>query len=218
MAEINDNEQVGFRKAKRSAIIESGIAPYPTRLKTTTTIKEIIKNYSDKNLEKGEETADVVSIAGRIMHIRNAGKLIFAAIQDGEHNRLQIMLNAQKLDKSKYATDDDLVNGEGRELSVGESSIKVFKRLVDLGDHIYVTGNVINSLTGELSVLVTDWEIAAKSIRPLPVLHKELSDEQRTRRRYLDMIVSKTSRHLVSVRSGVMKSLRNTFDGYNYME
>src|SRR5690606_22367716 len=95
---------------------------------------------------------------------------------------------------------------------VGEESLAEFKALVDLGDHLVVGGEVITSRRGELSVMATRWQIAAKTLRPLPNEHKPLSDESRTRMRYLDLVVREEARQNVRVKAAVLKSLRATLD------
>ena len=95
------------------------------------------------------------------MFVRNTGKLCFATLQEGVGTRLQVMLSL----------------GE-----VGEDALAAWKSLVDLGDHVAVTGRVVSSRRGELSVLATSWVMASKALRPLPTLHKDLSEESSARR------------------------------------
>jgi lysyl-tRNA synthetase class 2 len=101
---------------------------------------------------------------------------------------------------------------------VGEESLELYKELVDLGDHLFVEGEVITSKRGELSILVASWKMAAKTIRPLPNLHNELSEEFRVRHRYIDLIVRDRAREVVKIRSQVMQSMRKTFTEDNYLE
>jgi lysyl-tRNA synthetase, class II len=101
---------------------------------------------------------------------------------------------------------------------VGEEQLELWKELVDLGDHIFVSGEVITSKRGELSILADKWLMAAKTIRPLPNLHNELGEEFRVRHRYIDLIVRDRAREVVKIRSEVMQSLRNTFSNRAYME
>ena len=101
---------------------------------------------------------------------------------------------------------------------IGEESIKSFKQMVDLGDHLYVRGRVISSKTGELSVFATEWAIAAKALQPLPALHKELSDDTRTRKPYIGMIADEKIRDMVRRRSRAVASLRRTFDSHDFLE
>ncbi len=187
-------EQIAVRLAKRDRLNELGEA-YPVSLPITHTIEQVRAAYPD--LEIDVATGDKVSIAGRVMFQRNTGKLCFATLQAGGGERIQAMLSLDK---------------------VGEERLDLFKELIDLGDHLFVTGEVITSKRGELSILVDEWQIAAKTIRPLPNLHNELGEEYRVRHRYIDLIVRDRAREVVQIRAQVMKSLRKTFDAERYIE
>ena len=187
-------EQIAVRLAKRDRLNELGDA-YPVSLPITHTIEQVRAAYPD--LEIDVATGDKVSLAGRVMFQRNTGKLCFATLQAGGGERIQAMLSLDK---------------------VGEERLELFKELIDLGDHLFVSGEVITSKRGELSILVDEWQIAAKTIRPLPNLHNELGEEYRVRHRYIDLIVRDRAREVVQIRAQVMKSLRNTFDNERYIE
>ncbi len=187
-------EQIAVRLAKRERLNELGDA-YPVSLPITHTIEQVRAAYPD--LEIDVATGDKVGIAGRVMFQRNTGKLCFATLQAGGGERIQAMLSLDK---------------------VGEERLDQFKELIDLGDHLFVSGEVITSKRGELSILVDDWQIAAKTIRPLPNLHNELGEEYRVRHRYIDLIVRDRAREVVQIRAQVMKSLRNTFDAESFTE
>ena len=101
---------------------------------------------------------------------------------------------------------------------VGEESFELLKDLVDLGDHVFVSGEVIASKRGELSIMVSQWAIAAKALMPLPNLHSELNEETRVRQRYLDLIVREQARETVRARAQVNASLRSTFGEHGYLE
>jgi lysyl-tRNA synthetase class 2 len=101
---------------------------------------------------------------------------------------------------------------------VGEETLESWKELVDLGDHVFVRGEVITSKRGELSILADEWLMAAKTIRPLPNLHNELGEEFRVRHRYIDLIVRDRAREVVKIRAQVMQSIRNTFANRAFME
>ena len=101
---------------------------------------------------------------------------------------------------------------------VGEESLAEWKDLVDLGDHVFIAGEVITSRRGELSIMVKEWRIASKAILPLPNLHNELSEETRVRSRYLDLISREQSRKNVIDRAKVNASLRRTFDALGFIE
>ena len=201
-------EQMRVRALKRQRLIDAGMSPYPVVLPLTSTIKQVRADYS--GLETGEETDVVVGLAGRVMLMRNGGKLCFATLQDGEGTRVQVMLSAAH---------------------VGADSLAEYKADVDLGDHLFVHGRVISSRRGELSIMaepadgVPAWEIASKAIRPLPKTYTgedgteaTLSEDMRVRRRYLDMIVRPAARDMVRLRAGVVKSLRRYFDDAGFIE
>jgi lysyl-tRNA synthetase class 2 len=187
-------EQIAVRLAKRERLNELGEA-YPVSLPITHTIEQVRAAYPD--LEIDVTTGDKVGIAGRVMFQRNTGKLCFATLQAGGGERIQAMLSLDK---------------------VGEERLDQFKELIDLGDHLFVSGEVITSKRGELSILVDEWQIAAKTIRPLPNLHNDLGEEYRVRHRYIDLIVRDRAREVVQIRAQVMKSLRNTFDAERFIE
>jgi lysyl-tRNA synthetase class 2 len=101
---------------------------------------------------------------------------------------------------------------------VGTEALAAWKADVDLGDIVFVEGEVISSKRGELSVLADLWRMGAKALRPLPVAHKPLSEETRVRQRYVDLIVRPEARQMVYTRAGVLRSLRETFHGRGYLE
>ena len=187
-------EQIAVRMAKREKLNELSDA-YPVSLPITHTIAQVRSEFPD--LEIDVATGKIVSVAGRVVFARNTGKLCFATLQAGDGERIQAMVSLDK---------------------VGEESLELYKELVDLGDHLFVEGEVITSKRGELSILVASWKMAAKTIRPLPNLHNELSEEFRVRHRYIDLIVRDRAREVVKIRSQVMQSMRKTFAEDNYLE
>ncbi len=189
------DEQREVRLGKRARLIESGAGAYPVQVPVTTTIAAVRGRYPD--LEADATTGDSVALAGRIVHLRNTGKLCFASLQSGGGERIQAMVSLAE---------------------VGQESLDQWKELVDLGDHLFVRGEVISSRRGELSILVAEWRIASKAIRPLPNLHSELSDETRVRSRYLDLISREAARAMVRARAAAVASLRTTFAARDYIE
>ena len=187
-------EQIAVRLAKRERLNEIGDA-YPVSLPITHTIDGVREAYP--SLEIDTATGDKVALAGRIVFQRNTGKLCFATLQAGSGQRIQAMLSLDK---------------------VGESRLEEWKELVDLGDHVFIAGEVITSKRGELSILADEWLMAAKTIRPLPNLHNELGEEYRVRHRYVDLIVRDRAREVVQIRSKVMQSLRRTFEQEAFLE
>jgi lysyl-tRNA synthetase class 2 len=188
-------EQIAIRLAKRERLIASGSEAYPVSLEITATIDQVKNKYPDLDVDVA--TGETVGLAGRVMFQRNTGKLCFATLQAGSGSRIQIMLSLDK---------------------VGEENLEQYKELVDLGDHLFVSGEVITSKRGELSILVDSWAMAAKTIRPLPNLHNELGEEYRVRHRYVDLIVRDRAREVVQIRSKVMQSLRKTFTQDDFIE
>jgi lysyl-tRNA synthetase class 2 len=194
--EVEDvDEQHAVRLGKREQMLAAGIDPFPVSLPITTTISEVRQAHPD--LAPEAATGDIVGLAGRVVHMRVTGKLAFLSLQEGSGERLQAMVSF----------------GE-----VGEESFELLKELVDLGDHVFVSGEVIASKRGELSVMVREWVIAAKALMPLPNLHSDLNEETRVRQRYLDLIVRDQARETVRARAQVNASLRATFSEHGYLE
>ena len=189
------DEQHAVRLGKREQMLATGLEPFPVAVPVTTTISAVRDAHPD--LEPEAATGEVVGIAGRVVHMRVTGKLAFLSLQEGSGERLQAMVSF----------------GE-----VGEESFELLKDLVDLGDHVFVSGEVIASKRGELSIMVSQWAIAAKALMPLPNLHSELNEETRVRQRYLDLIVREQARETVRARAQVNASLRSTFGEHEYLE
>lgn len=193
-------EQIRIRHEKRDRLLEQGIAPYPVEVDRTHSLSQVREQWG--HLESGEETQDVVSVAGRVVFIRNTGKLCFATLQegfgpDGPGVRLQVMLSLAE---------------------VGEDELARWKSDVDLGDHVAVTGRVISSRRGELSVMAGRWTMASKALRPMPNLHSELSEETRVRQRYADLTVRTEAREMVRTRALITRAVRETLHADGYLE
>ncbi|GAA1787645.1 lysine--tRNA ligase [Agromyces lapidis] len=193
------SEQKAVRLAKRARLIDEasdlGLGAYPVRLPITATIPEVRDRFVGLGVD--EASGETVGLAGRVVFSRNTGKLCFATLQSGDGNRIQAMVSLAE---------------------VGEESLAAWKELVDLGDHVFVAGEVITSRRGELSIMVREWRIASKAILPLPNLHNELSEENRVRSRYLDLIARDQARRNVIDRAKVNASLRATFTGLGFIE
>jgi len=195
LPEADVPEQIQVRKAKRERLLAAGAEPYPVAVPRTHTLAQVRAAHPD--LAAGQETDDVVGVTGRVVFQRNAGRLCFATLQEGDGTRLQVMVSLA---------------------GVGEEPLAAWKGDVDLGDHVFVRGRVISSRSGELSVMADSWQLAAKALRPLPVLHKEMSEETRVRQRYVDLIVRPSARDVVRTRSGVVRSLRDSFHRREFLE
>ncbi|QLQ09608.1 MAG: lysine--tRNA ligase [Nocardioidaceae bacterium] len=190
-------EQMRVRLDKRERLISSGRGAYPIEVAQTRSLTQIREQYDSGDLEADTRTGEVVSIAGRVIFLRNTGKLCFARLREGNGAELQVMLSVADL---------------------GEEELAEFKALVDIGDFLGVTGEVITSRRGELSVQATSWVMVAKTLRPMPNEYRPLNDEARVRLRYVDMIVNSEARDIVRVKAAVLKSLRGTLDDQSYLE
>lgn len=188
-------EQKAVRLGKRDRLNELGLEAYPVSVPVTDTISNVRERFG--GLEADATTGVSVGLAGRVVHLRNTGKLCFASIQSGDGSRIQAMVSLAE---------------------VGEDSLELWKELVDLGDHLFISGEVVSSRRGELSVMVHQWRIAAKTLLPLPNLHKELNEETRVRSRFLDLIVRDQARSTVLTRANAVASLRSTFAQLDYVE
>jgi lysyl-tRNA synthetase, class II len=188
-------EQMKVRREKRARLLDSGREPYPVGFPRTATIAEIRERFGD--LPTDTATGEKVAVAGRVIFIRNTGKLSFATLRAGDGTELQAMLSLDR---------------------VGPAALEEWKRLVDLGDHVGVRGEVITSRRGELSVLADDWEMTAKALRPLPVAHKPMSEEARVRQRYVDLIMRPQARETVRTRATVVRSLRDSLYERDFLE
>ena len=188
-------EQMRVRRAKYDRLIDDpDRAPFPVNVARTHSLSEIRAAYPD--LQAGTETDDEVGVTGRVIFVRNTGKLCFATLREGPVE-LQIMLSRDE---------------------IGEQALSDWKADVDLGDLVFVTGRVISSRRGELSVLAKSWRITGKALRPLPVAHKPLSEETRVRQRYLDLIVRPEAREMVVARATITRSVRETLHRLGYLE
>jgi lysyl-tRNA synthetase class 2 len=188
-------EQLRIRREKRAGLIERGVEPYPVSVARTASLAEIRAKYV--SLETDSTTGDIQSLTGRVIFKRDTGKLCFATLREGDGTELQAMLSLDK---------------------VGEETLNSWKSDIDLGDIVSVTGEIITSKRGELSILANSYAIAAKSLRPLPNDHKPMSEETRVRMRYVDLIVREEARSNARLRPAVMRSLRETFQKENFVE
>src|SRR5215813_10751837 len=188
-------EQMRVRLAKAERLREAGIEPYPVGYPRTRTIAEVREQHPD--LPADTATREQVGVTGRVMLYRTGGKLCFATIRDGT-GEIQVMISRDR---------------------VGDEALRAWKSDVDLGDHVGVTGQVITSRTGELSVLAESFAITAKSLRPLPDKHSGLSDpESRVRMRYVDLIVNPDARRLAELRASVTRAIREELHREGFIE
>jgi lysyl-tRNA synthetase class 2 len=188
-------EQIRVRRAKRAEMYAQGHDPYPVAVERTHTLSEVRAAHPD--LPPDTDTGEVVGVTGRVIFLRNTGKLCFATLQEGDGTQLQAMLSLAL---------------------VGPDELARWKSSVDLGDHVFVHGEVATSRRGELSVMVDRWAMTAKAIRPLPVAHRELSEETRVRQRYADLIVRPQARAMVRRRAAVVRTLRSVLHDRGFLE
>lgn len=194
------HEQKAVRLAKRDKLNENaplGGGAYPVTVPVTTTITAVRAAWGHLEEQPESQSGEVVGVAGRVINLRNTGRLCFVALQAGDGTKLQAMLS---------------------EALVGKEQLASFKELVDLGDHLFVHGEVISSKRGELSVMADSWQVAAKALAPLPNTYKDLNEETRVRQRYLDLIVREQARRNVLTRATAMQSLRETFAAQGFVE
>lgn len=188
-------EQFRIRQAKRERLLAEGKDPYPVAVPRTHSLAEIRAAYPD--LPADAATGDIVGVTGRVVFARNSGKLCFATLQEGDGTHLQAMISLA---------------------GVGEEALEQWKSEVDLGDIVFVYGEVISSQRGELSVLADSWQMASKALRPLPVAHKEMSEESRVRQRYVDLIVRPQARTVARQRIAVVRAVRNALERRGFLE
>ena len=204
------SEQEEQRRKSREEIIDLGIDPYPSETFDINTNSQEIKD--DFN-EKKKNFQDV-SISGRIMSRRVMGSASFAEIQDSK-GKIQI-----------YVRRDDICEGDDKTLYN-----TIFKKKLDLGDIIGITGYVFKTQMGETTIHVTSLKVLSKSVRPLPVV-KETTDEEgdstkydvfsnkelKYMRRYIDLIVNPESREIFRKRSAIINEIRNVLNENNFLE
>ncbi|WP_043834889.1 bifunctional lysylphosphatidylglycerol synthetase/lysine--tRNA ligase LysX [Amycolatopsis nivea] len=185
-------EQVRVRVAKVDKLRELGVDPYPVGFSREDHLGDIVHAFS--GLEPDSHTGKRVRVAGRVLALRTLGGLCFARIKDFS-GELQLMLDAKVLDLTGWRTG------------------------VDLGDHVGVSGEVITSRRGELSVLVDEWTVTAKCLHPLPDKRKGLTDpETRVRQRYLDLAVNPDSANMLRLRSTVVRAVRERLHQGDFLE
>ena len=219
-------EQVKVRAAKRERLMEAGIPAYPVLLPITTTIKKVREQYS--HLQPGEETEDYVGLAGRVVLARNGGKLCFATLMDGEGNRIQVMLSAASVGADSlaaYKNDVDLGDHlfvHGRVISSRRGELSIFATPAEVTSEAQAA---YDAAPTALPAPDASWAIASKALRPLPKTWTTeageeitLSEDQRIRRRELDLITRPAARDMVRIRAAVNRSLRENFFRRDYIE
>ncbi len=203
MSQLSEQEVV--RREAMNKLRELGINPYPAAEYVTTHYSEQVKTIFEKEGELKE-----ITLAGRIMAKRVMGKASFAEIKDKE-GRIQLYFNRDEI----CTTDDKTMYNV------------VFKKLLDIGDFIGVTGYAFRTQVGEISLHVTGFTVLSKSLRPLPIVktdadgnvHDAFTDpEQRYRQRYVDLIVNEGVKETFITRTKIMNAMRSFFNAEDYLE
>lgn len=188
----HDNEQHRIRVKKLEELKEMGVNPYPASCKRTHKSYELHEIYS--SIENGTITSDIVSVAGRVMSIRNSG--MFIDLHD---------------DSGKMQIYTDLKN-------ISEENSKILEKL-DVADFISVTGIIRRTPRGELTVNLAEINIISKALQPLPDKYHGLSDtETRYRHRYIDLIANAESREILLNRSRIITTMRNILVDNGFLE
>jgi lysyl-tRNA synthetase class 2 len=189
----NINEIISIRKNKAKILRSHGINPYPSTYHKKTDFLEI-KNKFDK-LKIGECSDTIVEVCGRVLNIRNMGKVMFLDIQD-ENAKIQIYANKSTMEK--YV---------------------LFKKVIDISDIIAVEGNPFKTKTNELSIIIKKWYFLTKALRPLPDKWNGLKDiESRYRQRHLDLIVNNKVKEIFLKRSIALVAIRAKLINLGFIE
>ncbi|MDM8212676.1 lysine--tRNA ligase [Enterococcus hirae] len=190
------NDQMQVRREKMEKLRESGIDPFGHRFERNFNSKSLHEQYDEKTKEELEELDITASIAGRMITKRGKGKVGFAHLQDRD-GTIQIYV---------------------RKDAVGEEQYAIFKQ-ADLGDFLGITGEVMRTNTGELTVKAATITHLSKALRPLPDKYHGLTNiEQRYRQRYLDLISNRESFDRFIKRSQIVAAIRDYLNGLGYIE
>lgn len=192
--EVIEDDPIEVRRLKRQALIDAGQNPYGGAFEVSNHIEELDERYAD--LGDGENTEDRVQIAGRIMAKRDQGKIIFMELKDST-GRIQLFCRINALGEEAFAAMKDL----------------------DLGDWIGVSGLMMRTRRGQLSVAVDSFELLSEALRPLPEKFHGLSDKElRYRQRYVDLIVNEDVYETFIKRSKIISAFRRYMEDDGYAE
>ncbi|MFW5888200.1 MAG: lysine--tRNA ligase [Patescibacteria group bacterium] len=194
--EINSNSEIQSEREDRlkklTELREKNIPPYPSASNRTHKISSILKNF-----ENFTENKEKLTINGRLMSKRAHGNLIFAVLRD-ESGEIQIAFSKK---------------------DIGEESFKNFKKLIDRGDFAEIAGTCFVTQKGEKSLMVDDWKLLSKALRPLPEKwHGIKSEEERLRKRYLDILMNPKVKDMVIKRAEFWRSVRNFMVSKGFLE
>ncbi|MGN7611374.1 lysine--tRNA ligase [Magnetococcales bacterium HHB-1] len=192
----DENSLIAVRKGKVAALRTHGVNPYPNNFRPDTSLPQIQKAYAE---ERDSDTlqAVAVKVAGRVILLRNFGKLTFAQLRDQE-GQLQIAVQRDRVGADLYR--------------------EVFRK-VEVGDILGVEGHLFRTKTGELTVRVEKFQLLTKAVRPLPEKWHGLEDvELRYRQRYLDLIVNQDVRTVFKTRSKIIRLIRHFMEDLGFLE
>lgn len=188
------NDERATRLAKRAALFEAGQNPYPEHSELEDYVADIETKYAD--LADGEDTEDVVKIAGRVVAKRGQGKIMFIVVRDATAE-IQLFCRINDMDEAAWNT----------------------LKALDLGDILGVTGVVVRTQRGQLSVAPKSATLLSKAVRPLPEKFHGLSDkETRYRQRYVDLIANDDVRETFRKRSQILSTFRRFMESDGYIE
>lgn len=188
------NDERATRLAKRAALFEAGQNPYPEHSEIEDYVADIEAKYAD--LADGEDTEDVVKIGGRVVAKRGQGKIMFIVVRDATAE-IQLFCRINDMDEAAWNT----------------------LKALDLGDILGVTGVVVRTQRGQLSVAPKSATLLSKAVRPLPEKFHGLSDkETRYRQRYVDLIANDDVRDTFRKRSQILSTFRRFMESDGYME
>lgn len=192
-----ENDLTLQRMSKVQQLLDMGINPYANDYKPAHLASHLIDNYSEKEADELSGIDNEFSIAGRVMSIRDFGKSAFFHIKDNSA-RIQCFIQKNK---------------------IGEEKMKLFKKFVDIGDFVGVSGKLFKTKTGELTLSTDDFKIITKSLKPLPEKWHGLKDvELRYRQRYLDLISNEDVMNIFLIRSKIIRLIRSFMDSHGYVE
>ncbi len=192
-----ENEQYDQRKAKLEALLELGVNPYANGYVPSALSQELHEQYDQLSKEELETRGEDFSLAGRVVSLRDFGKSLFFHIQDRSGK----------------------IQGYIRKDVAGDESTKLFKKYVDLGDFIGISGDLFKTKTGELTVSVKEFSLLTKTLHPLPEKWHGLKDvEARYRQRYLDLISNPDIKRIFLTRSRLIKLTRDFMDTREFVE
>ena len=194
---MSEQDLIEQRRQKAESLREEGIEPYPNGFSVPNTAIQVIDAHGEQTAEDLESGAPVYTIAGRMMSKRVFGNAGFAHLAD-RTGRIQVFFSKQ---------------------TVGPEAMKFWKKSIDIGDFVRVTGTPFRTKTDELSIAVTDLQLVTKAVRPLPEKWHGLSDvETRYRQRYVDLIANPEVADVFRVRSKIVSGVRSFLSARDFLE